>query len=80
MGRPRVDVLLRISGLFRDAFPHLIELVGKAQKLVASLDEPKEMNPLAYSKRRGKNISRIYGSAPGCYGAATRIDRFWCME
>ena len=42
--RPRIDVLMRISGFFRDAFPHLIELMDKAVQLVANLDEPTEMN------------------------------------
>ncbi len=67
--RPRVDVFLRISGLFRDAFPHLIDYVNEAQRLIASLDEPKEMNPLAAERRKRINIGRIYGSAPGAYGA-----------
>jgi len=69
LGRPRVDVVLRISGLFRDAFPQLIEYVNKAQNLIAKLEEPIEMNPLAAALKQGKNIGRVYGSAPGAYGA-----------
>ena len=69
LGRPRVDVVLRISGLFRDAFPHLIELVNQAQSLIASLNEPEDMNPLAATKRNNQSLGRIYGSAPGAYGA-----------
>ncbi|MEL6856574.1 MAG: cobaltochelatase subunit CobN, partial [Cyanobacteria bacterium J06607_13] len=47
LGRPRVDVTLRISGFFRDAFPNLISLFDQAVTAVASLDEPPEQNPLA---------------------------------
>ena len=69
LGRPRVDVTLRISGLFRDAFPQLISWVSRAQALVASLDEPQEMNPLAALCRDDGPMARIFGSAPGAYGA-----------
>ncbi len=69
LDRPRVDVFLRISGLFRDAFPNLIALVNDAQKLISSLDEPEEMNPLAAITRKQKPVGRVYGSAPGAYGA-----------
>lgn len=69
LGRPRVDVTLRISGLFRDAFPHLIEWVSRAQSLVANLDEPEAMNPLAALSRNHGHQPRIFGSAPGAYGA-----------
>src|SRR5205814_1734171 len=44
LGRPRIDVTLRISGFFRDAFPHLIALVDRAIELVVSQDEPPEWN------------------------------------
>ena len=66
--RPRVDVTLRISGLFRDAFPQLVEMIFNAQKIVSLLDEPDDMNPLASSVRDGQSGNRIYGSAPGSYG------------
>ena len=69
LGRPRVDVTLRISGLFRDAFPQLIRWVHLAQERVASLDEPADMNPLAALVREEGRQSRIFGSAPGAYGA-----------
>ena len=65
LGRPRVDVTLRISGLFRDAFPQLIRWVHLAQERVASLDEPADMNPLAALVREEGRQSRIFGSAPG---------------
>ncbi len=63
--RPRVDVTLRISGFFRDAFPAQIELLDKAIKAVAALEEDAEDNPLAASL----STARIFGSKPGAYGA-----------
>jgi cobaltochelatase CobN len=65
LGRPRVDVTLRISGFFRDAFPAQIELLDRAIKAVAALDEDAEDNPLAASL----STARIFGSKPGAYGA-----------
>jgi cobaltochelatase CobN len=65
LGRPRVDVTLRISGFFRDAFPAQIELLDKAIKAVAALDEDADDNPLAASL----STARIFGSKPGAYGA-----------
>src|SRR5690606_1099081 len=47
LGRPRVDVTVRISGFFRDAFPQLVHLIHEAVEMVSRLDEPEEMNPLA---------------------------------
>ncbi|WP_028066884.1 cobaltochelatase subunit CobN [Solirubrobacter soli] len=77
LGRPRVDVTVRISGFFRDAFPHLVELLDEAVCLVAGLDEPVEMN---YVRKhvladveglagdwRGAT-ARIFGGRPGTYG------------
>ena len=69
LGRPRVDVVLRISGLFRDAFPQLVAWVAQAQSMVAGLDEPDDLNPLAALTRSTGPQGRIYGSAPGAYGA-----------
>ncbi len=85
LGRPRVDVTLRISGFFRDAFPNLISLFDQAVSAVAALDEPLEQNPLAsqvkqeqqqweatgLSKEQAEVRSRyrIFGSKPGAYGA-----------
>lgn len=65
LGRPRVDVTLRISGLFRDAFPAQIELIDKAIRAIAALAEDPEDNPLAASL----STARIFGSRPGAYGA-----------
>ncbi len=67
--RNRVDVTLRISGLFRDAFPNLVSLVYKAQELIGSLDEDYNFNPLAGLRRTKGKQERIFGSAPGSYGA-----------
>jgi len=67
--RPRVDVTLRISGMFRDAFPQLVQLTSKAINLVSNLNEDDKFNPLAGASRDGNPINRIFGSAPGSYGA-----------
>src|SRR5204863_3983595 len=85
LDRPRVDVTLRISGFFRDAFPGLIDLFDSAVRAVAALDEPAEVNPLAASvaadrqELEATGIAsddaarragyRIFGSQPGAYGA-----------
>jgi cobaltochelatase CobN len=66
LGRARVDVTLRVSGFFRDAFPHVIALVDEAIELVAGLDEPAELN---YVKAAGTADPRIFGPAPGAYGS-----------
>ncbi len=68
--RPRVDVCIRISGFFRDAFPNLVELMDKAINLVAHLDEPVEMNFVRkhFLESDSENIFRIFGAAPGRYG------------
>lgn len=79
--RPRVDVMLRVSGLFRDAFPVQIDLFDSAIRAVAALDEPEDQNPLAARVRADAARSgggedavraasaRIFGSKPGAYGA-----------
>ena len=69
LGRPRVDVTLRISGLFRDAFPQLVGWFNRACSLVAALEESEEANPLAAAARSEGQAWRVYGSAPGAYGA-----------
>jgi cobaltochelatase CobN len=85
LGRPRVDVTLRISGFFRDAFPNLIDLFDNAVKAVAALDETPEQNPLAQQVQQEqakwleqgltldeaetRSQYRIFGSKPGAYGA-----------
>jgi cobaltochelatase CobN len=77
LGRPRVDVTVRISGFFRDAFPNLISLLDEAFITVANLDEPTEINFVKKhaeeEKRNGaderRSTTRIFGSRPGAYGA-----------
>ncbi len=85
LGRPRVDVTLRISGFFRDAFPEQIALFDKAVRAVAALDEDEGDNPIAArvraetEKLKGEGLDekqaarragyRVFGSKPGAYGA-----------
>ncbi|WP_416966885.1 cobaltochelatase subunit CobN [Streptomyces sp. 4F14] len=77
LGRPRIDVTLRISGFFRDAFPHTIALLDDAVRLAASLDEPASVNhvrahvqaDLADHGDERRATTRIFGSRPGTYGA-----------
>ena len=85
LGRPRVDVTLRISGFFRDAFSNLISLFDQAVAAVAALDEAPEDNPLAAQVQQESQMwqtaglsqeeaevrsrYRIFGSKPGAYGA-----------
>jgi cobaltochelatase CobN len=69
MERPRIDVTLRISGSFRDIFPAQIALLEAAVHRVAAQDEPDDWNPLAAERRAGRDLNRIFGGAPGTYGA-----------
>jgi cobaltochelatase CobN len=66
LGRPRIDVTLRISGFFRDAFPNLVHLLDDAVALVAGLDEPPESN---FVRAHGGGDPRIFGAKPGAYGS-----------
>lgn len=70
LGRPRVDVTLRISGLFRDVFPGQIALFDEAVRAVAALDEPDDDNPLAAACGAEGEAEpvRVFGTAPGAYG------------
>ncbi|MCW3023545.1 MAG: cobN [Conexibacter sp.] len=86
LGRPRIDVVVRISGFFRDAFPHLVTLIDDAVTTVAALEESDDDNFLrkhvhADAERLAEEIgpthpgawrrctARVFGSAPGSYGA-----------
>ncbi|MGH3940532.1 MAG: cobaltochelatase subunit CobN [Pseudonocardiaceae bacterium] len=77
LGRPRIDVVLRISGFFRDAFPHVVGLIDDAVDTVARLDEPDADNYVAAHYRADlaahgddrRARTRIFGSKPGAYGA-----------
>lgn len=80
LDRPRIDVTLRISGLFRDIFEAQIALFDMAVRRVAALDEPAEDNPLAEVLRGGGDLARVFGGAPGNYGAQaadTALDGQW---
>ena len=85
LDRPRVDVMLRVSGFFRDAFPSLIDLFDSAARTIAALDEAEDLNPLAANARAESSRLmetgmieaeavrragyRVFGSKPGAYGA-----------
>ncbi|TMC15528.1 MAG: cobalt chelatase, partial [Chloroflexi bacterium] len=85
LGRPRIDVICRISGFFRDAFPHLIHLLDEAVHMVAALDEPAEKNyvrrhveaDITRYTEEGHDATtchdyahyRLFSSKPGAYGA-----------
>ena len=69
LGHPRVDVTIRVSGAFRDSFQAQIALIDQAVHAVAALDESDTDNPLAAVRRRGGSLARLFGSAPGTYGA-----------
>jgi len=77
LGRPRIDVTVRISGFFRDAFPHVVVMLDDAVRLVAALDEPPEENfvrahvqqDLADHGDERRATARVFGSKPGAYGA-----------
>ena len=88
LDRPRVDVTLRVSGFFRDAFANLLRLFDAAVQAVAALDEPEDLNPLAAKVRSEQaqllagGVSaeqaareagwRIFGAKPGAYGAGVQ--------
>lgn len=77
LARPRIDVTVRISGFFRDAFPHVVSMLDDAVALAAQADEPDEENFVAAHYRAAlaehgdarRAATRIFGSKPGTYGA-----------
>lgn len=70
LGRPRIDVTWRISGLFRDMFPSQIALMDAAAIAVAARAENAGENPLAAAARASGSVPpRIFGSSPGTYGS-----------
>lgn len=89
LGRPRIDVVSRISGLLRDTFPSIIALLDDAVKLVATLDESPERNyirkhflaDLDELRKQGidpklaeqEALIRIFGCPPGNYGGGIDI-------
>ena len=78
LGRPRVDVVVTLSGIFRDLLPLQIKVLAEAAWLAASADEPVELNfvrkhALAYQQEHGCDLEtaalRVYGNADGAYGS-----------
>jgi cobaltochelatase CobN len=85
LARPRVDVTLRVSGFFRDAFPNVMKIFDAAVQALADFDDPGELNTIAVNvaKRQrqlqAEGVSaehairqasyRVFGSKPGAYGA-----------
>ena len=77
LGRPRIDVTIRISGFFRDAFPHVIAMIDEAIQTVAQLEESDADNYVRAHARADEQVhgdrrratTRIFGSKPGAYGA-----------
>ncbi|MCJ2036835.1 cobaltochelatase subunit CobN [Methylobacterium sp. J-068] len=80
LDRPRIDVTVRVSGAFRDTFPETLSLLARAAAAVAAREEEDEENPLAAARRRGEAVARVYGAAPGRYGAGAgglALDGAW---
>jgi cobaltochelatase CobN len=87
--RPRIDVTLRVSGLFRDAFPNQMDLIDSAVRAIAELNEPDDANPIAANARKHADelaaqgaasdqawrqaTSRVFGSKPGAYGVGLQV-------
>jgi len=77
LGRPRIDVTVRISGFFRDAFPHVVAMLDDAVQLVAGLEEDDKQNYVRAHAVKDRSehgdwrraTTRIFGSRPGAYGA-----------
>jgi cobaltochelatase CobN len=86
LGRPRIDVTLRISGLFRDSYPNLVQLIDEGVETIATLDESEEVNylsshlkqdmlaklkeGLSEQEARDMALIRIFGDPPGNHGCA----------
>ena len=82
LGRPRVDVTLRVSGFFRDAFPQQMALIDAAARAVMALDEPPDQNPAAAraAAEGPAGRFRVFGAKPGAYGAGLQAmidERLW---
>lgn len=81
LGRPRIDVTIRISGILRDNFPNCLEVIDEAIQAVTSLDEPEDMNyPRKHSLRMIEEGSdprdatlRLFSSKPGTYSAGVQL-------
>jgi len=89
LGRPRIDIVVRISSIVRDTLPNYIEIIDKAIARVISLDEPLEMNyvkkhyienikklmSMGIDSERAKKLARyrVFGAPPGAYGAGVNL-------
>jgi magnesium chelatase subunit H len=92
LGRPRIDVVMTISGIFRDLFSPTVLLLDKAVRLVAQLDEPLEMNYVRAHVREqvaaagcelDEAMTRVFSNAPGNYGTNVNfmvLDSQWQSE
>lgn len=83
LDRPRIDVTLRISGLFRDLFETQIALFDLAVREVAARREDETENPLAGALSRNESLVRVFGSQAGSYGAGVAslaLDTDWTTQ
>lgn len=80
LGRPRIDVTLRVSGFFRDSLEVLVDLFDAAVRCVAALDEPAEQNFVRKHWLVEQSTYRVFGPRPGAYGTGllqTIDDKTW---
>jgi len=73
LGRPRIDITVRLSGILRDCFFGCVEFLDDAIRKVASLDEPPESNYLRKKAADGKVTPRIFGAPRGTYGTGVNL-------
>ena len=73
LGRPRIDITVRVSGILRDAFAGCIDLLDTAVTMVTALDEPDEMNFVRLHATGDETRPRIFGSQPGTYGMGVNL-------
>ncbi len=78
LGRPRIDIVATVSGIFRDLMAMQAQLIDKAVRLAAAADEPTHLNyvrrhVLAQTAELGIGVdeaaARVFSNAPGSYGA-----------
>ncbi len=89
LGRPRIDVMSRISGLFRDSFPGLVDMIHKAAEMISELDESEDINFFkkhlkediqkyiseGMSPAEAKDVSmiRVFGDPPMQHGTGVGV-------
>ena len=82
LGRPRIDVVITLSGIFRDLMPMQIKLLAEASFLAASADEPEDQNfirkhSLEFMKTQNCDIEtaslRVFGNSEGAYGSNVNL-------